>query len=98
MLGNLWVTLLVLLTAFLPAAIQAEDIANKLKAHMAGVAENGAFSGVVLVAKDGKPLLREAYGKANYESDVPNTLDTKFRIGSLTKQFTAMAIMILAEQ
>jgi CubicO group peptidase (beta-lactamase class C family) len=65
---------------------------------MAGVAVYGAFSGSVLVAKDGQIVLREAYGKANYELDVPNTVDTKFRIGSVTKQFTAMAIMILAEQ
>src|SRR5262249_14390446 len=39
----------------------------------------------------------EAYGKANFELDVPNTVDTKFRLGSITKQFTAMALMILAE-
>jgi D-alanyl-D-alanine carboxypeptidase len=86
------------LVVILPGATLADDVAEKLKAHMASVAENGAFSGAVLVAKDGKPLLREAYGKANYELDVPNTVETKFRIGSVTKQFTAMAIMILAEQ
>jgi CubicO group peptidase (beta-lactamase class C family) len=83
---------------FLPAGGLGDELADKLKAHMAGAAENGAFSGAVLVSKDGKPLLREAYGKANYEWDVPNTVETKFRLGSITKQFTSMAVMILAEQ
>jgi len=48
--------------------------------------------------RDGKPLLREAYGKANFELEVPNTPETKFRLGSITKQFTAMAILLLQEQ
>ncbi len=56
------------------------------------------FSGSVLVARDGAPLLRRGYGMANAEHDVPNTPETRFRIGSLTKQFTAAAILILQEQ
>src|SRR6185437_8860133 len=56
------------------------------------------FSGTVLVAKDGKVLFEKAYGLANREWNAPNTLDTKFRIGSITKQFTATAILQLAEQ
>lgn len=53
------------------------------------------FSGTVLVAKDGEIVFSKAYGMANYELDVPNKIDTKFRIASVTKQFTAMAIMQL---
>jgi len=56
------------------------------------------FSGVVLVAQDGKVLFRKACGLANREWEVPNTVDTKFRIGSLTKQFTAFLVMRLVEQ
>jgi CubicO group peptidase (beta-lactamase class C family) len=56
------------------------------------------FSGVVLVARDGRILFEKAYGLANREHDVPNKIDTKFRLGSVTKQFTAMAIMILVER
>jgi len=56
------------------------------------------FSGVVLVAPDGRVYFQKAYGLANREHDVPNKLETKFRLGSTTKQFTAMAIMILAER
>ncbi len=55
------------------------------------------FSGTVLVAKNGIPVFRKAFGLANREWDIPNTPDTKFRIGSNTKQFTATAILQLAE-
>src|SRR3954470_17084862 len=76
----------------------ADDVEAKLREHLAALAKNDGFSGAVLVMKEGKPLLREAYGKANYELDVRNTPETKFRLGSITKQFTAMAVMILAER
>jgi CubicO group peptidase (beta-lactamase class C family) len=56
------------------------------------------FSGNVLVALDGTPIFKKSYGYANIELDVKNTSQTKFRIGSITKQFTSMAIMILQEQ
>ena len=58
----------------------------------------GVFSGAVLVAKDGKPIFRKAYGMADREWDVANTPETRFRLGSITKQFTATAILQLAEQ
>jgi CubicO group peptidase (beta-lactamase class C family) len=51
-----------------------------------------------MVARDDEPLLRQGYGMANREHDVPNTPETKFRIGSVTKQFTAAAALILQEQ
>lgn len=56
------------------------------------------FSGSVLIAKNGEILVKKGYGMANYEHDVLNTPHTKFRIGSITKQFTAMAIMQLQEK
>lgn len=58
----------------------------------------GRFSGVVLIARDGKILLHKAYGKADYGANVANTLDTQFRIGSLTKGFTAMVVLQLEQQ
>ncbi len=54
-------------------------------------------SGAILVAIDGKPVLRDAIGLANRELSIPNTPETKFRIGSITKQFTAAAILQLQE-
>ncbi len=56
------------------------------------------FSGNVLVAVNGKPIYEKSYGFANIELKIKNTSEMKFRIGSITKQFTAMAIMFLQEQ
>lgn len=56
------------------------------------------FMGSVLVAQDGKILLDKAYGFANLEWEVPNTPTTKFRLGSITKQFTAASILLLEER
>ena len=56
------------------------------------------FSGSVLLAKDGKPLVAKGYGYANVEWQIPNSTTTKFRIGSITKQFTSMIVMKLREQ
>ncbi|HJQ31241.1 MAG TPA: serine hydrolase domain-containing protein [Pyrinomonadaceae bacterium] len=58
----------------------------------------GKFSGSVLVARDGEVVFSKGYGMASLELGVPNTPQTKFRVGSLTKQFTAMAVMILQER
>ncbi|WP_051620267.1 serine hydrolase domain-containing protein [Paenibacillus sp. UNC451MF] len=74
-----------------------ETIAS-LKSYMEGLANLGYFNGAVLAAQNGQILLCEGYGMANFEHEVPNTSRTKFRIGSLTKGFTAMAIMQLQEQ
>jgi CubicO group peptidase (beta-lactamase class C family) len=56
------------------------------------------FSGSVLVTRDGMPLFSKGCGLANAEHQVPNTPQTKFRLGSITKQFTAMAILVLQER
>lgn len=76
---------------------EAEAFARKAAALMESHAEGGVFSGAVIVARDGIPVFRRAYGLANREWAVPNTPDTLFRIGSITKQFTAAAILKLAE-
>lgn len=65
---------------------------------MAALVEQDQFSGSLLVAKDGKVLISKGYGMANIEVEVPNTPQTKFRLGSVTKQFTAMAILQLQQQ
>ena len=56
------------------------------------------FSGTVLVAQDGDVVFERAYGFASQQLGVANALDTKFAIASLTKMFTAMAALVLAEQ
>ncbi len=76
----------------------AQQLTSKFEEYASSEVNAGRFSGVILIARDGKVLMSKAYGLANIENDVPNTLQTKFRIGSLTKQFTAMAILILQER
>jgi len=84
--------------AALSGAARAQDAASKLDEYMNAATKLGKFSGSVLVAQKGRVLLSKGYGMANYELDVPNTPQTKFRLGSITKQFTAMAIMQLQEK
>lgn len=57
-----------------------------------------SFSGSILIKKDNNIIFNKSYGMADYELDVPNTPKTKFRIASITKPFTALAIMQLAEK
>ncbi|MFJ7698787.1 serine hydrolase domain-containing protein [Lysinibacillus fusiformis] len=61
-------------------------------------AKEEKFSGNIVVACQGETIYKESFGKANYEWDIPNTAITKFRIGSVTKIFTAIAILTLVEE
>ena len=76
-----------------PAALTAK-VDELLEAHV----RVNDFSGTILLAKGGKPLVVKGYGLANIEWQIPNTPQTKYRIGSLTKQFTSMIVMQLREQ
>src|SRR5258708_11176410 len=58
----------------------------------------GDFSGAVLVARDSRILYQHAFGYANLEWKIPNDLQTKFEIGSMTKQFTALLVLQLVNQ
>jgi CubicO group peptidase (beta-lactamase class C family) len=73
------------------------DALQALAAHADELARDDEFSGAVLVAKDGRVLFRRAYGLADRKRRVPNTLRTRFRIGSMNKMFTAVAILQLVE-
>jgi len=74
------------------------DFSKKAKEYLQERVRVNKFSGVVLVALDGKPILREAYGLANCEYDIPNTPETRFRLGSVSKMFTAAAILMLEQK
>ncbi|KQZ03681.1 hypothetical protein ASD21_20580 [Caulobacter sp. Root1455] len=76
----------------------APDFAKQARELITPYLEPEGFSGSILVAKDGAPMWRESFGAADREWDVANTADTKFRLGSITKQFTATAILQLVEQ
>jgi CubicO group peptidase (beta-lactamase class C family) len=60
-------------------------------------ADNYLFNGSALVAEKGKIVFKKGFGSANMELNVPNSAATKFRIGSVTKQFTAMLILRLKQ-
>ncbi len=79
-------------------ALAPEQVGEKLGAFVDRLAARDAFSGTVLLAKDGKVLMTRAVGLANRDFDVPVTLDTKFNLGSMNKMLTAVACMQLVEQ
>ncbi len=89
---------LIVLTLTTLFAQAQTDISKKADEYLSAYAKTGRFSGTVLIAKDGKVLLRKGYGSANYELDVPNTPESIFRIGSITKIFTALSILQLEEK
>ena len=83
----------------IPASLLGQDKYSALVSqYMQAEATANHFSGAVLIMKQNKVLLRQAYGLADQELNVPNTPETKFRIGSITKQFTAACILQLIEQ
>ena len=75
-----------------PAAEAMRTVADAL----ARATAQGRFSGVVLVARDGRPIFQQAYGMADREHRIANTLETRFNLGSMNKMFTAVAIAQLA--
>ena len=76
----------------------AQTKAEKIDALLRQYVANRQFNGSVLVADRGKVIFKRGYGMANMEWNIANTPTTKFRLGSITKQFTAMLIMQLVEQ
>src|SRR5689334_3201359 len=90
----LGVALLVLTLA--PAAA-SQDV-SRMEQVVQDAVNNRTFMGSVLVARGSQTLLSKGYGLANVEWDVANAPTTKFRLGSITKQFTAAAILLLEER
>jgi CubicO group peptidase (beta-lactamase class C family) len=76
----------------------AQDKAAKIDELMKLYNDSGYFNGAVLVAENGKVIYKKGFGFANMEWNVPNTPDTKFRIASIVKQFTATLILQMVEQ
>jgi CubicO group peptidase (beta-lactamase class C family) len=79
-------------------AVSDTDLSFKLDEYMNYQVKASGFSGTTLVARSGKILLVKGYGLANIELNVKNESKSKFRLGSMTQQFTAMAILELQEQ
>ena len=81
----------------LAAAGLAQDVARMDQVVQSYVSDK-KFMGSVLVARGGEVLLSKGYGSANLEWNIPNSPATKFRLGSVTKQFTAASILLLEER
>ncbi|WP_298500093.1 serine hydrolase [uncultured Algibacter sp.] len=75
----------------------SQSKADKIDQLISKYQEYGKFNGSVLVSDKGKVIFKKGFGMANMEWDIPNAPDTKHRLGSITKQFTAMLILQLAE-
>jgi CubicO group peptidase (beta-lactamase class C family) len=76
----------------------AKDPAARMQQVIQSYVDNKSFMGTVLVVKDGKTLIDEGYGSADLEWKIPNTPAVRFRLGSVTKQFTAAGILLLEER
>jgi len=82
---------------FLATSCPAQDAARMDEVVQTYVRDN-TFMGAVLVARGSDVILSKGYGSANLEWNIPNTPATKFRLGSITKQFTAASILLLEER
>ncbi len=76
----------------------AQDKAAKIDEVMTAAHKYRLFNGSALVAENGKVIYKKGLGLANMEWNIPNTPETRFRLGSITKQFTAALILQLVEQ
>ncbi len=83
--------------AFQPRRMSEADALAALRAQIAKAVAADRFSGAVLVAHNGTPILAEVYGLADRDKRSPNTLDTRFRIGSMNKMITAVATLQLVQ-
>jgi D-alanyl-D-alanine carboxypeptidase len=81
-----------------PAAANDQELAAKVASYVTDPAAKDAFSGAILIAHNGKLVLNQAWGMADRERQIKNTVDTQFCIGSMNKMFTAVAVLQLVQQ
>jgi CubicO group peptidase (beta-lactamase class C family) len=96
MLRRLGIVVL-LATAGRAQSVSRNDV-SRLDQVVQSYLADKTFMGSVLVARGDQVLLSKGYGSANLEWNIPNAPDTKFRLGSVTKQFTAASILLLEER
>lgn len=81
----------------LGAKRSAEELSKEVDAKLSRLAAEDKFSGAVLIAKNGRPIWQKAYGYADRDAKTPNTLDTRFRLGSMNKMFTSVSVAQLVQ-
>ncbi len=99
---NYALTSFFILTLFSAVSLQSvhaqSDVASSIDAAVATQFKANEPGATIIVTRDGKMIFRKAYGMANLEEKTALTPEMTFRLGSVTKQFTAVAIMMLADQ
>lgn len=90
--------LVLFLIEILGAPSFAQSLTEQIDKIMKAFHEVGQFNGTVLVAEHGKVIYENGFGNANMEWNIPNTPDTKFMLGSLSKQLTAMLVLQLVNK
>ncbi len=78
--------------------LNAQDKAQKIDEFIEKLVDYNSFTGTALVADNREVIFKKGYSFANREWNIPNDVDTKFRLGSITKQFTAAIILKLREE
>jgi CubicO group peptidase (beta-lactamase class C family) len=78
--------------------VQAQDISKKIDEYVNSYAITEDFSGCILITEKGQTIYDNCFGNANYSFNVSNQSQTKFKIGSVSKQFTAAAILIFEQE
>jgi D-alanyl-D-alanine carboxypeptidase len=90
-------TAVAIIALLLPVRAAGQQ-ASRFDAYLRPFAETNNLSGVVLVSRGGRVLFHKGYGLANPEFRIPNTPETRFHIASISKAFTAVAVLMLEEQ
>jgi CubicO group peptidase (beta-lactamase class C family) len=81
-----------------PRPVIEPEAISRLDAKLAQMTQDGTFGGSVLIAQDGKILLSKGYRLADRAQGIPDTPQTRFHLGSMTKPFTALGLLILQSQ
>lgn len=95
---NIIIILFLSLNVFAQKAVSTQGKTEKINLIIEKYHQFDLFNGSALVAQHGKIILKKNYGKADMGWNIDATSDTKFRIGSITKQFTGMLIMQLKQE
>ena len=82
----------------IPSLVAGQTLNERMDKYLTDINAKNQFNGSVNVTRGDEVILSKGYGFADFEHKVANSPETRFRIGSMTKQFTSMAIMILQEQ
>jgi len=96
--GPIALLLFVTTLAFAEPPLPPEKLAARLEAAITPLFQPDQPGGTVILARDGKTIFRKAFGLASLERDAPLAPEMAFRIGSITKHFTAVGIFLLVDE